>query len=709
MSPVPPNDKASTRASLELLYHVSREIATAIDLQTLLERILSLSMQNIGAINGSIIALDDGGHPVASTLIIKTNILGYSTEQLQDTLDRGLAGWVVRNRQAVLIHDTSKDERWIRRPDDAEDATGPKSVVSTPFLAQERLVGVITLVHPQTNFFSRDHLTLIQAIADQSAVAVLNTRMHEESLRQARIMTALAESATVITGSLNLAEVLQSILEQTGHALGTDAVSLAVSETEGETLEYLASTSKKRHDIVGEKVVFGQGIAGWVAKEKKGLIIPDAYKDSRFNPNIDQKTGFRTKAIACAPIYSQGEFVGILEAINPQSGKFDPDALMLLSGIGSLAGTAIRHAQLFEAQQSAHKRYQQLFESNINSILITDWVGEILEANQQTALFSQYFKEDLQGSNIQMITQINTQVLGPGFNQVSGDEAISYESVLHTKSGTLVPITVLVQSVTIDGKSYLQWVLRDDTERKELDQYRDDFLSMIYHDLRSPLANIISSLDVIDSLIAFEDENPTVLSLFDIAIRSTKRIQHLVNSLLDINRLEAGKPVWDKTPTPLQNFLLESIDELKPIFDNKKLKVSLAVPTDIPMVMINREMIRRVIINLTENSIKYTPPEGEVEVGAKQERDFVRVWVQDTGPGIPEKKRSSIFDKYTRLHGSGGPTGYGLGLAYCQLAVEGHGGKIWVESVESGGSKFNFTIPIFVEEDFSISENRSDA
>ncbi|MCJ7702704.1 MAG: GAF domain-containing protein, partial [Anaerolineales bacterium] len=581
MNPVHQNEKTDTRASLELLYHVSREIATAIDLPTLLERVLFLSMQNIGAINGSIIALDDTGQPVASTLIIGRDILGYSSEQLRDTLDRGLAGWVVRNRQAVLIPDTSKDERWAQRPDDAEDATGPKSVVSTPFLAQERLAGVITLVHPQPNFFSPDHLTLIQAIADQSAVAVLNARLHTESLRQARIMTALAESASVITGSLNLSEVLQRILEQISHALGTEAVSLAMSGPDEEYLEYYASTSKKEHNVIGKKIKFGQGIAGWVAKEKTGIIIPDAYEDDRFFPDFDNKTGFHTKAIACAPIHSQGEFIGILEAINPQKGAFDPDALILLTGIGSLAGTAIRHAQLFEALESAHKRYRQLFEGSINSIIITDWSGEILEANQQTALLSQYNQGELKSTTIKMIHNADAQILGGDFEHISEDEAISYESVLHTKHGKEVPITVLVQSVSIESKSFIQWVFRDDTERKELDQLQEDFLSMIYHDLRSPLANIVSSLDMLTSLMEFDNEDPTILSLFDIAVRSTKRIQRLVNSLLDINRLEAGMPVWDKTPTAPKILLQESMEELKPLIVNKKLDVTMQISEDI--------------------------------------------------------------------------------------------------------------------------------
>lgn len=700
MNPVHQDNNTDTRASLELLYHVSREIATAIGLPTLLERVLFLSMQNIGAINGSIIALDDTGHPVASTLIIGTEILGYSTAQLQDTLDRGLAGWVVKNRQAVLIPDTSKDERWVQRPDDAEDATGPKSVVSTPFLAQERLSGVITLVHPEPQFFQQHHLTLIQAIADQSAVAVLNARLHAESLRQARIATALAESATVITGSLNLSEVLQRILEQISHAMGTEAVSLALSDPEEEYLEYYASTSQTEHNVVGKKLKIGQGIAGWVAKEKKGLIIPDAYNDERFYPDFDRATGFRTRAIACAPIHSQGDFIGVLEAINPQDGKFDSDAIILLSGIGSLAGTAIRHAQLFEALQSASKRYHQLFEGSINSIIITDRSGNILEANQQTTILSQFTKAELQASSILKIHDLDPTITGVNFEHITEDEAISYESVLHTQQNMEVPITVLVQSVNIEEKSFFQWVFRDDTERKELDQLREDFLSMIYHDLRSPLANIVSSLDVVVSLMDYDNENPAVFSLFDIAVRSTKRIQRLVNSLLDINRLEAGKPVWDRNPTPPQALLQETLDELKPIIENKRLKVTIHVPEDIPLVMINGDMIQRVIINLTENSIKYTPSEGMIDIGAEQVEDFVQVWVQDTGPGIPKESHQSIFDKYTRLHSGGGPKGYGLGLAYCQLAVEGHGGKIWVDNLQDGGSKFCFTLPVASQRNF---------
>jgi signal transduction histidine kinase len=227
---------------------------------------------------------------------------------------------------------------------------------------------------------------------------------------------------------------------------------------------------------------------------------------------------------------------------------------------------------------------------------------------------------------------------------------------------------------------------------------------MIYHDLRSPLANVVSSLDVLSTMLKFSESDPAIQSLFDIVVRSTKRIQRLTHSLLDINRLEAGHPVLDKKLSPPPSLLADALDALGPVIENKKIKVSMDVPDDIPEVLINEDMVRRVIINLVENAIKFTPSGGAINLGAQQNNGEVRFWVQDNGPGIPKEDRKVIFDKYTRLHGRGGLKGYGLGLAYCRLAVEGHGGKIWVDDAPEGGSHFTFTVPIPTEREIQQAE-----
>ena len=122
--------------------------------------------------------------------------------------------------------------------------------------------------------------------------------------------------------------------------------------------------------------------------------------------------------------------------------------------------------------------------------------------------------------------------------------------------------------------------------------------------------------------------------------------------------------------------------------------MSANIPEDIPLVLVDGDMIRRVLINLLENATKFTPPEGAIRVGVQREMEWVCLWVDDTGPGIPLDDRKIIFDKFTRLHENSGPTGYGLGLAYCRLAVEGHGGRIWIEDAPETGSRFAFVIPV---------------
>ena len=151
MSLSPEQDR--TKALLELLYNVSREVATALDLRTVLQRVLYEVLRNVGGERCSIVVLDDDGKAIDATIVYGKQFHEHTTLQLRDTVERGLAGWVIRNRKAALILDTSKDERWLMRPDDAMDKSGVKSVICVPLLAREKLVGVLTLFHPTPNVF----------------------------------------------------------------------------------------------------------------------------------------------------------------------------------------------------------------------------------------------------------------------------------------------------------------------------------------------------------------------------------------------------------------------------------------------------------------------------------------------------------------------------------------------------------------------------
>jgi NtrC-family two-component system sensor histidine kinase KinB len=692
--PDPPqkSENHTTRASLELMYNISRELASALDLQTVLNRVLFLSMKNVGASSGSIIVLDEYGQPIESALVIGERIHKQTTQQLRATFERGLAGWVLRNNQATLIPDTSKDERWLHRPDDDTTRTGPKSAVSAPIAAREQAIGVMTLVHLNPNTFTEEHLALVQAIADQAGIAVQNARLYAESQRQARVMTALAESAATITATLKLDDVLQRILEQISQALRVDAVSLALLDPNGSELVFRASTGPKSSEIIGLRLSIGQGVAGWVVREERGAVVMEPEKDPRFYPGIDQLIGFETKAIACAPIRSRGQVIGVLEALNPQGGSFDTDALLVLTGIGSLAGSAIRHAQLFERIQAVNQRYRELFEDSIDSILITNWDGRIVEANRQAAILMDIDTDDLLEIGISQLSIVEKEIVGPRFSNLTTGSTVSYETNVQTQSGKHVPVQVHAREVNIEGVSHLQWILHDITERKNLDNMRNDLLAMIYHDLRSPLANVVSSLDVMETLLG-EDTDQTFRSLLNIAMRSTERIQRLTNSLLDIRRLESDQPIGNRAAASPAQMISEAIEIVSITAENKDQTVSTQITDNLPDVWVDVDMVRRVMINLLENAVKYTPAESSITIGAELQEQEILVWVQDNGPGIPSEDQERIFEKFTRLHPDEGPKGLGLGLSFCRLAVEKHGGRIWVERPEDGGSCFKFTLP----------------
>jgi two-component system sensor histidine kinase KdpD len=118
------------------------------------------------------------------------------------------------------------------------------------------------------------------------------------------------------------------------------------------------------------------------------------------------------------------------------------------------------------------------------------------------------------------------------------------------------------------------------------------------------------------------------------------------------------------------------------------------LPEKLTTVWVDADMIRRVLINLIENASKFTQPEGKIELGAICDGEWLQMWVQDNGPGIPFTDQEKIFEKFTRLKSEGSVNGLGVGLAFCRLIVEGHGGKIWVESNTGQGAKFNITLPL---------------
>ncbi len=680
------------RMFVELLLKVSREFAAALDLKTVLTRVLFAAVHHVGGERATIIVMDESGNPVESAIVYGNQVRENTTGQLRETIDRGLAGWVIRNRKPVLVPDTSKDERWLRREDDHVDKSGAKSAICVPLMAREKLAGVMTLVHPMPRAFNDEHLDLMRAICDQAGVAILNARLFTESQRQARVMTALAESAIAMNTSLRVEQTYDRIITQTKQVLQVETVVLGMIDPSTGNIFFRAAAGPAANTISRRMIKSGEGIAGIVVREGRGLIVSSVAAETRM-ADAERASG-KVTALLCAPIHAQGKVIGVLEAFNPLGKNFDTDSLLVLTGLGSLAGTVIQNSQLYERLNSAHQRYRELFEDSIDPIVITNLDGRIIEANRNAELLSGYSGEELRQFDIDRIHIPDPDKTGKNLIGI-GRTAIVYESSLKDKNGIRHPVEVHVHKVLFDEVRSLQWLLRDISERKEVDSLREDLTAMIYHDLRSPLANILSSVEMLGSM-ASPHEQESAESVLRIAHHSIDRIQRLVSSLLDLSRLEQNQPVTERKVVEVTGLFYDALDAIAQSAESRDQSLNNKLAIALPQVYVDGDMIRRVLINLLENAIKYTPQKGAIEFGGTHEpgSEWLTCWVQDNGPGIPEESRETIFEKFSRINQKGGPSGLGVGLAFCKLAIQGHGGKIWVEAAKPRGSRFVFTLPV---------------
>ncbi|MBN1967046.1 MAG: PAS domain-containing protein, partial [Anaerolineae bacterium] len=245
-------------------------------------------------------------------------------------------------------------------------------------------------------------------------------------------------------------------------------------------------------------------------------------------------------------------------------------------------------------------------------------------------------------------------------------------------------------------------VFSDITEEHELTQAREDLSSMIVHDLRGPLTAITTSLKLLGEIASPDDPlGKAVRQTTDTSSRAVRKLLSLVDSLLDISKMESGIITLDRIPTALPPICASVVDELFPLAQELDVDLLVDVPDELPLLDIDPEKTERILLNLVDNAIKFTPSYERVVIRgympgtAGTPEGFLRIEVQDAGPGIPDEYKERLFDRYTQLEGQRGRRrGTGLGLTFCRLAVEAHGGRIWVEDNPQGGTVFAVTLPV---------------
>lgn len=239
---------------------------------------------------------------------------------------------------------------------------------------------------------------------------------------------------------------------------------------------------------------------------------------------------------------------------------------------------------------------------------------------------------------------------------------------------------------------------RSYAEIRRLEEARRELTGMIIHDLKNPLTGVLLGLQTLKTM--GNDDLKARQQLIDTAISSIQTLFNMIQDILDVDRMESGQLKLNEGKTDLGEVIQEAVAQLLPYAQQQRGEIDTSGVADLPPLWVDRALIRRVLVNLLGNAIRYATP-GPIAISATlvEEGNAVMVSVRDQGPGIPLSDLSRIFDKYARVekdpHARKRP-GTGLGLAFCKLAVEAHGGRIWVESVPGEGSNFSFRLPLRV-------------
>ena len=576
---------------------------------------------------------------------------------------------------------------------------------------------------------------------------------YQETERRAEELSMLHETALAVGSQLTLAELLNLITARSCQLLKAQAAFLYLCYEDEQKLTIMAEYNiPPSSSFIGRTLDYGEGAAGLVAVTNKPFRINNYAEWSGRAQNFQNDVD--VTALLNVPLYTGGRVIGVLGIMDDYKVRtFNDNDVRLLNLLAPQAAIAISNALLYEQVMQERDRIEAVLNSVTDGILMLDSSFKVVLSNPRFSELMLLEQEQVLDRPIDMVANM----LGEAFES---EPRFSAELIGHVMREVLRrPGNFIQRKITIDDpkRRYVDWaivpvrdraarvigwlnVFHDTTQQRELEQLRDDFISMLVHDLRSPLTSIIGGIELVSSLMeeseAVDENEERQREFMEQVSRNCYNLLDLINALLEVSRLEAGRMPLDLEVTNLEELITGSISQIIITAHEKQVSINVDVPEQPVHIRVDSEKMRRVIVNLLSNAIRFSPGGTDIEISAQVEEvirrrgtttaldpnvlrrgstAFLReqskaaeaggaqlkallVSIRDHGPGIPPTQLERIFEKFTQL-----PTvaknrsGTGLGLALCKLVVETHGGRIWAESVQGEGSTFFFSIPCVLD------------
>jgi len=585
------------RATSEVLEVLGRSRS---DLQpvfkTVVENATRLCQADAGAIHvfdGEVyrLAFDVGGSSEYRELIARNPIPpGLGT----------LVGKVAVERQTSHIPDVLEDPdyRW----QEALRAGGQRTMLGVPILSDDHVIGVISLMRTKVDPFRLREIQLVETFAAQGAIAIQNRNLFKNLEEQTAALAhsvdelqALSQVGEAVSSTLELEQVLQTIVKHAVQLSGTDGGS--IFEFYADAQEFRLSTTYGTdesliRDLKDTRIRLGETVVGRAAATRKPQEVPDL-DAAPGDPHTEQLRRHGWRSMLAVPLLREDRILGALVVRRKVPGTFDHDMTDLLETFASQSALAVQNAHLFR---------------------------EIAQKSHEVEVAS---------------------------------------------------------------------------------RHKSEFLASMSHELRTPLNAVIGFSDVLlEGMFGElnEKQNEYIHDIRD----SGQHLLELLNDILDLSKIEAGRMQLEPGPFSLASVLEDGLRMVRDRASQHRIELSVDVGPGVGVVVADELKIKQVVLNLLSNAVKFTPDGGQVAVAASKGNGQIEVRVTDTGVGIPLEDQARIFESFEQGKRQAQEEGTGLGLTLSRRIVELHGGRIWVESEPNEGSMFVFTIPTEVSVDQPI-------
>lgn len=515
---------------------------------------------------------------------------------------------------------------------------------------------------------------------DEVAQLSRSFRQMQQSLRQRLDELALLLSVSqAVSTSMELSQGMPVILQSALRGTGAAGVSVAVLNPNAR-----------------QPLTFGEGpLAATMSSYDRRVMTLLRRHDTLVlrSPNQVQaslgqteKDSFPIKALIAIPLYSNERFQGVFWLGYRQAHQFDQTELNLLQTFAGQISILVENSRLYNTAEGGRRRLAAVLASTADAVIVTDPTERILLINRAMEQAFDLNTTEVVGRKVVDVIVDKRLV---DILTSKGDRIRDLE--FNTNQGRTLYARV---STVSSGQGQVQGrvaVLHDITMLKEVDKMKSEFVHTVSHDLRSPLTYMRGYATMLPDAGGLSDKQREYV---DKILAGIDQMSALVKDLLDLGRLEAGVELA-LSKFPVRSLLAGVVDEMRHPAQEAGLTLSLAVPTDLPLVQGDQTLIRQAVRNLVNNTMKYAPNSGKVVVSAALEGSEIIFSVQDQGPGIARHDQARLFEKFYRVKDrqNSAIKGTGLGLSIVRTIAERHGGRAWCLSEPGKGSTFSFSLP----------------